>query len=40
MHEPAMAIRLEIRLDALLDGVPQFPTYSEGFLAALEQIAL
>jgi len=40
IHEPAQAIRAGISLDVLLDGVAQFPTWSEGFLSALEQLDL
>jgi pyruvate/2-oxoglutarate dehydrogenase complex dihydrolipoamide dehydrogenase (E3) component len=40
IHQVADAVRLEIPIDALLDGVPQFPTYCEGFLAALEALEL
>jgi pyruvate/2-oxoglutarate dehydrogenase complex dihydrolipoamide dehydrogenase (E3) component len=38
IHQAALAIRAEVPIDVLLDGVAQFPTYSEGFLAALEQL--
>ncbi len=40
IHEPALAIRAGVPLDVLLDGVAQFPTWSEGFLSALEQLDL
>jgi pyruvate/2-oxoglutarate dehydrogenase complex dihydrolipoamide dehydrogenase (E3) component len=38
IHQAALAIRAEVPIDVLLDGVAQFPTYSEGFLAAPEQL--
>ena len=40
IHQAALAIRTGIEVDVLLDQVPQFPTYTEGFLAALEQLDL
>jgi pyruvate/2-oxoglutarate dehydrogenase complex dihydrolipoamide dehydrogenase (E3) component len=40
LHQAALAIRTGIEVDVLLDQVPQFPTYTEGFLAALEQLDL
>lgn len=40
IHQAALAIRTGIDVDVLLDQVPQFPTYSEGFLAALEKLDL
>jgi pyruvate/2-oxoglutarate dehydrogenase complex dihydrolipoamide dehydrogenase (E3) component len=40
IHQAALAIRARIPLDVLLDQVAQFPTYSEAYLAALEQLAL
>jgi len=30
----------QITIDTLLDGVAQFPTYTEAYLAALEQLAI
>lgn len=38
IHQAALAIRAEIPIERLLDQVAQFPTYSEGYLAALEQL--
>jgi pyruvate/2-oxoglutarate dehydrogenase complex dihydrolipoamide dehydrogenase (E3) component len=38
IHEAALAIRTSIGIDELLDQVAQFPTYSEGFLDALEKL--
>jgi pyruvate/2-oxoglutarate dehydrogenase complex dihydrolipoamide dehydrogenase (E3) component len=40
IHQAALAIRTGIEVDVLLDQVPQFPTYTEGFLAALEKLDL
>jgi len=40
IHQAALAIRAGIPVDVLLDQVAQFPTYSEAYLAALEQLAL
>jgi hypothetical protein len=37
--EAALAIRARIPLDVLLDQVARFPTYTEAYLAALEQLA-
>jgi pyruvate/2-oxoglutarate dehydrogenase complex dihydrolipoamide dehydrogenase (E3) component len=38
IHQAVLAIRAEIPIDVLMDGVAQFLTYSEGFLTALEQL--
>lgn len=38
IHQAALAIRTGIPLASLLDGVAQFPTYSEGYLQALEAL--
>jgi pyruvate/2-oxoglutarate dehydrogenase complex dihydrolipoamide dehydrogenase (E3) component len=40
IHQATLAVRAEIPLDVLLDQVAQFPTYSEGYLAALERLDL
>jgi dihydrolipoamide dehydrogenase len=40
IHQAALAIRAQIPVDVLLDQVAQFPTYSEAYLTALEQIGL
>ncbi len=40
IHQAALAIRAQIPVDVLLDQVAQYPTYSEAYLAALEQLAL
>jgi pyruvate/2-oxoglutarate dehydrogenase complex dihydrolipoamide dehydrogenase (E3) component len=38
IHPAAMAIRLEIPLDRRLDQVPQYPSYTEAYLSALEKL--
>jgi len=38
IHQAALAIRARIPLGTLLDQVAQFPTYSEAYLHALEQL--
>jgi dihydrolipoamide dehydrogenase len=38
IHHAALAVRAEVPLDVLRDGVPQFPTYCEGYITALEQL--
>jgi dihydrolipoamide dehydrogenase len=38
IHQAALAIRARIPLDTLLDQVAQFPTYTEGYLNALEAL--
>ncbi len=40
IHQAAIAIRAQIPIDVLLDQVAQFPTYSEGYLKALERLDL
>jgi pyruvate/2-oxoglutarate dehydrogenase complex dihydrolipoamide dehydrogenase (E3) component len=40
IHQAALAIRAGIPIRTLLDQVAQFPTYSEGFLAALDRLDL
>jgi pyruvate/2-oxoglutarate dehydrogenase complex dihydrolipoamide dehydrogenase (E3) component len=40
IHQAALAIRAQIPIDILLDQVAQYPTYSEAYLAGLEQLAL
>jgi dihydrolipoamide dehydrogenase len=39
IHQAALAVRTRTAIEVLLDQVAQFPTYSEGFLAALEKLA-
>ena len=38
IHQAALAIRARIPIETLLDQVAQFPTYTEGYLQALEQL--
>jgi pyruvate/2-oxoglutarate dehydrogenase complex dihydrolipoamide dehydrogenase (E3) component len=40
IHQAAIAIRAELPIERLLDQVAQFPTYSEGYLAALEELQM
>jgi len=40
IHQASQAIRAEIPVATLLDGVAQFPTYSEAYLKALEELDL
>ena len=40
IHQASLAIRASIPIDVLLDQVAQFPTYTEGYLAALEALDL
>ena len=40
IHQAALAIRTAIPIEVLQDQVAQFPTYSEGFLAALDELDL
>jgi len=40
IHQAALAIRARIPIDTLLDQVAQYPTYSEAYLVALEQLSL
>ena len=40
IHQACWAIRTRTPVDILLDGVFQFPTFSQGYLAALEQLDL
>lgn len=40
IHQAALAIRAKVPLDVLLDQVAQFPTYTEGYIQALEAIKL
>jgi pyruvate/2-oxoglutarate dehydrogenase complex dihydrolipoamide dehydrogenase (E3) component len=39
IHQAALAIRAGVPLEILLDGVAQFPTYTEGYLNALESLS-
>ena len=38
IHHAVLAIRAEIPLSVLRDTIPQFPTYSEGYLSALRRL--
>jgi len=38
IHQAALAIRAQIPLGMLRDQVPQFPTYSEAYLAGLDDL--
>ena len=40
IHQASLAIRANIPIDTLLDQVAQFPTYTEGYLTALEALDL
>lgn len=40
IHQAALAIREQIPMERLLDQVAQFPTYTEGYLTALEDLDL
>jgi dihydrolipoamide dehydrogenase len=40
IHQAALAIRARIPIGTLLDQVAQYPTYSESYLVALEQLGL
>ena len=40
IHLAALAIQARLSLEVLLDNVAQFPTYSEGYLSALERLEL
>jgi pyruvate/2-oxoglutarate dehydrogenase complex dihydrolipoamide dehydrogenase (E3) component len=40
IHYAALAIRAQIPISVLLDQVAQYPTYTEAWLAALEQLSL
>ncbi len=40
IHQAALAVREQIPIDRLLDQVAQFPTYTEGYLKAMEELGL
>ncbi len=40
IHQAALAIRAAVPVDTLLDQVAQFPTYTEAYLSAMEQMKL
>lgn len=40
IHQAVLAVRAEVPIDVLIDTVAQFPSYSESFLVALQQLDL
>ena len=40
IHQAALAIRAAIPIETVRDGIAQYPTYSEAYLAAAEQLDL
>ena len=40
IHQATQAIRAEISIETLIDGVAQFPTYSEAYVKALERLGI
>lgn len=40
IHEAVLAIRARVPYEVLIDTVPQFPSFSEGYLLALQQLEL
>jgi pyruvate/2-oxoglutarate dehydrogenase complex dihydrolipoamide dehydrogenase (E3) component len=40
IHQAVLAVRAQVPVDVLLDTVAQFPSYSEGYLLALEELKL
>jgi pyruvate/2-oxoglutarate dehydrogenase complex dihydrolipoamide dehydrogenase (E3) component len=40
MHQAVLAVRAKITVEVLIDTVAQFPSYSEAFLSALQQLDL
>ncbi|MGW9557416.1 dihydrolipoyl dehydrogenase family protein [Nocardiopsis sp. NPDC055551] len=38
IHTAALAIRMRLPVEALRDSIPQFPTFNEGYLAALDAL--
>ena len=40
IHEAVLAIRARVPYDVLIDTVPQFPSFSEGYLLALQKLDL
>lgn len=40
IHEAVLAIRAQLPVDVLIDTVAQFPSYTEGYLLALEKLDL
>jgi pyruvate/2-oxoglutarate dehydrogenase complex dihydrolipoamide dehydrogenase (E3) component len=40
IHQAVLAVRAEVKLDVLRDTIPGFPSYSEGLLMALRELAV
>jgi dihydrolipoamide dehydrogenase len=40
IHQAVLAVRAQVPIEVLLDTVPQFPSYSEAYLSALQQLEL
>ena len=40
IHQAVLAIRARVPFEVLIDTVPQFPSFSEGYLLALQQLEL
>ncbi|MGH2702749.1 MAG: dihydrolipoyl dehydrogenase family protein [Actinomycetota bacterium] len=40
IHQAVLAVRAQVPIEVLLDTVAQFPSYSEGYLLALEELKL
>jgi len=40
IHQACLAVRTRMSVDALLDSVFQFPTFSQAYLEALEKMDL
>ncbi|MBV9466980.1 MAG: NAD(P)/FAD-dependent oxidoreductase [Solirubrobacterales bacterium] len=40
IHQAGLAIRAEVKLEVLMDTVAQFPSFSEAYLSALQQLEL
>ena len=38
IHQAGLAIRADVPIEVLQDTVAQFPSYSEGYLAALREL--
>ncbi|HJE58406.1 MAG TPA: pyridine nucleotide-disulfide oxidoreductase, partial [Nocardiopsis listeri] len=38
IHTAALAVRMGLPVRALRDSIPQFPTFNEGYLAALDAL--
>jgi dihydrolipoamide dehydrogenase len=40
IHQAVLAIKAEVLVDTLLETVAQFPSYTEGYLSALQKLEL